>query len=220
MSIELRVQRTEKPPAGAVCALHPGAPAVVTCERCGNYACRECVDDLYAAIVTCRGCSALIRKGRYYAEPPVKVVFLYIATFGLYGLVWSYRQWRGIKRKDKTTIWPIARAVFFNLTLYLLIHDLNDRARQSNEAGTFFPELNTGVALLFFVLGAVARWLPQPYSLGSLLAGICLYPVATRIAELEGSEATLAHRRLSMLEWALVALGLLLFAHRFGMLPG
>ncbi len=42
-------------PAQAQCALHPSAPATLTCSRCGNFMCADCADQGLAALCpTCR----------------------------------------------------------------------------------------------------------------------------------------------------------------------
>ena len=135
-------------PAGAVCALHPAARAIINRGRenlIGSEARRtcalraDCAGDRFAAVVMCRECAARAQKGRYYVVPPARVVALYVVTYGAYGAVWSYRQWRAIKHKDQSSIWPIGRAMFSGITLYLLIHDLNDRAREASEARAALP---------------------------------------------------------------------------------
>ncbi len=46
-----------KAPAGATCAVHAGAPALFTCNRCGSFACASCTHALRAAPGLCLKCA-------------------------------------------------------------------------------------------------------------------------------------------------------------------
>lgn len=145
---------------------------------------------------------------RYYVVPPSRVVLYGILSFGMYPYVWCYRQWRWIKRQDKTTIWPIARAIFANFSFFLLIHDINDRIRRANEGGATISELGSGLGLAFFLVLAVGRYVPDELVFGLLVAlSICLLPPARRIAELAGPEAVTASRKMSSFQFVLCAVG-------------
>lgn len=45
-------------PLNALCAMHPAQPAVVTCQRCGNFMCAECSENL--SKVYCPACASLM----------------------------------------------------------------------------------------------------------------------------------------------------------------
>jgi hypothetical protein len=45
-------------PTGPVCAVHEGAPATGTCERCGNFVCPLCLDTRVLSDLRCAACRA------------------------------------------------------------------------------------------------------------------------------------------------------------------
>jgi hypothetical protein len=185
------------------CALHPEVQASITCSRCGNFSCTQCIANPSAVAPICNDCAARGGQTRYYAVPPARVVTLYVLTFGMYGIWWFYQNWRAIKRHDGSSIWPIPRALFSQFSYFLLISDLNQRTRD-RFAGSFFSELGTGPALGFFLLNVAYR-LPDPFWIITLAAGVCLLPAARRIAELEGTQALEANRPLRTRHYVLGA---------------
>lgn len=52
-----------------------------------------------------------------------KFILLYIVSFGLYGLWWTYKAWRVFKKKDNSDIMPAMRAFFSILFLYSLFEN-------------------------------------------------------------------------------------------------
>jgi hypothetical protein len=44
---------------GALCAVHPDQPAMMTCSRCGSFACRDCMGPLQGTAALCVRCAAL-----------------------------------------------------------------------------------------------------------------------------------------------------------------
>lgn len=203
--------------AGSRCALHPDVTAEITCRRCGNFACAQCIANPNAASPVCRECAARSGPQRYYVVPPTRVVALYVLTAGSYGLWWFYKNWSAIKRRDGSSIWPAARAIFGPVSFFSLVTDLNQQSRQ--RALSSLTDLGTGSALGFFAANMLIR-LPDPGWLISLLGGFFLFPAAQRIVELEGAEALEANRPLRMrhyvlgvcliIMWSLIILGMMM----------
>ncbi|MEM9401487.1 MAG: hypothetical protein AAGA44_03230 [Pseudomonadota bacterium] len=51
-------------------------------------------------------------NARFYSTGPFKFTLLYLATFGLYGIYWSYKNWRFIRDRDNSDVLPFIRAFF------------------------------------------------------------------------------------------------------------
>ena len=49
----------------------------------------------------------------YYVVGPLKFVLLSVLTFLVYHMYWFYRNWRSVKRREQSDIWPIPRGIFF-----------------------------------------------------------------------------------------------------------
>jgi hypothetical protein len=50
--------------------------------------------------------------GQFYAVTPLKMVLLYVATFGIYSTYWLYRQWKAVREQTRENISPFWRAIF------------------------------------------------------------------------------------------------------------
>ena len=54
-----------------------------------------------------------------------KFVILGLVTWGIYPVVWFYRNWRYIKTSEGTSIWPWARALFYPFWYYPMLKRLD-----------------------------------------------------------------------------------------------
>ena len=81
----------EVEPAGARCAQHPEAAAVLTCERCGDFACSACADSS-GSQPRCKRCGIghheALRRELGSHERLVRVSALYLAVFGSVSCIW------------------------------------------------------------------------------------------------------------------------------------
>jgi len=86
---------------------------------------------------------------RPFADIPIwKVVLLFIATSGLYVVVWFYRQWKAVRKASGRGLWPVPRAIFspfFVFPLFKLIE-------QAQPAGSSFPGQAIAIAWLTLVI--------------------------------------------------------------------
>ena len=99
-----------------------------------------------------------------------KFVLMSILTFGLYELVWFYRNWRYVKQAENSNIWPWARAFFAPLWYYALLKRLD--------------YTNAAILVVAYWL-LVSLWrLPDPYFLVSTLSFLPLMPAVQRINKL------------------------------------
>ena len=108
----------------------------------------------------------------YYPVSPVKLISMWIFTFGLYSLYWFYKNWFFVKKRDGSSIMPTGRSIFNYFWYYPLYTELNKdnstRFEQSHIPGKFvaaicatsylliglFSDLG-GFTILFLVIGAL-----------------------------------------------------------------
>jgi hypothetical protein len=110
---------------------------------------------------------------RYEPIEAGKFIALNLATFSIYGLVWLYRDWRYIKERDQSNIWPFFRGVVFGpLWYFMLLKDLREHENASVSAVWAFG---------YLVLGVATARLPDPYWLLGLLSFIMLLPPVSAI---------------------------------------
>jgi hypothetical protein len=105
-----------------------------------------------------------------------KFVILFLVTFGAYGFVWFYRNWRYIKTNEGTTIWPWARALWSPFWYYPMLKRLDVKGKGL-------------LAAAFFILLFLYR-LPNPYWLLGFLGVLSLIPAVKAINDLNERSAT------------------------------
>ena len=120
---------------------------------------------------------------RYYPVSTMKLVVLSILTGGIYEIYWFYKNWKWIKRRDGSSIWPFARGLFSVLFYYPFLADLG---RHEGPHGKVPVPGAAGLAALYFAL-AVVWQLPDPWWLVSWFTFVALVPAARHIAELNRS---------------------------------
>ncbi len=119
---------------------------------------------------------------KFFPVSMAKFCLLSILTGGLYEIYWFYKNFKYIKLRDQSQIWPLARALFAPLWFYSLIKDIN---RHSTAGLPVAP-----LALVYFLM--VLSWeLPDPYWLIAILSFVPLLLAVLAIAalnEFEGSD--------------------------------
>jgi hypothetical protein len=60
-------------------------------------------------------------SGRFVPVRLDKFLILSVCTFGVYQLVWFYRQWRWVREHEGSRIWPLARTFFMPLWCFALL---------------------------------------------------------------------------------------------------
>jgi hypothetical protein len=104
-----------------------------------------------------------------------KFCVLSLATFGLYDIVWFYRNWRYVRDSEGSRVWPVARAFFGPLFYYGLLKRLSVPGP-------------VGLAAAYLLLTALWR-LPDPYWLFASLSFVALLPALSAINALNGGAA-------------------------------
>jgi hypothetical protein len=110
----------------------------------------------------------------FYVVAPLKFWALYLATAGVYGLYWFYRNWDGHRRSTGERIWPVARALFAIFFVHRLFRAVDGKLRMHDRAYTWQAEsLATG----FVVATIIERLLDRlsSKSIGSPFTDIAAY---------------------------------------------
>ena len=145
-----------------------------------TWTCPGCGRQVPSRLDTCRcgyqlGTSATgtaERVATYYPVSPYKFVILSVLTFGLYEIYWFYKNLAFIRERDRSDIWPWARALFAPLMYYSLRADVFEGRG-----------ILGGIALSYFLLNAAWR-LPDPFWYLAFLTFVPLLPSVNRINEL------------------------------------
>lgn len=140
----------------------------------------------------------------FFAVSTGKLLLMTLATLGLYELVWFYRQWVVIKRREGSSLWPLPRTIFGPLFSWALFRRIADMQRQQG-IGT---PLAAGLWAAILILLNAAFRLPDPWW---LLNFASVLPLLVAQAAANEVNATVApnhdrNRRLTPLNW--IAIGL------------
>ncbi|MEM1175118.1 MAG: hypothetical protein AAGA33_02115 [Pseudomonadota bacterium] len=149
---------------------------------------------------------------RFYCTGPIKFVLMYFATFGLYAIYWSYRNWRFIRERDQSGVMPILSAIFYVVTFYWYMKSLAPSLDSTLLSSTTARVL---LAIALYGLAAVSA-LPDPYWLVSLLGFVVLLPVVLAMASTARTHPERAER-VPVFHWSnalayLIGLPILLLA--------
>lgn len=178
--------------------------------------CSECGKEIEDGAATCPHCGspvkakvseavAVVKFSGYV--PMQKFIFLDIATFGFYSLVWMYRQWKLVREQDTKKISPLWRTVFSGLWSGSLAKNLKKIAEAKGIAVSY------NYVLIWFVYLALSlAWkLPDPYWLISTFTFVPLLPmVAVMNKYYKQANPDLPERELSWWRILLAVLGLIL----------
>ncbi len=83
----------------------------------------------------------------YYPISRFKLFAMEILTFGVYPIYWAYRNWLSIKERDASKVAPKLFGLFYPITYFWLVRDVNRAAAAINQPPVRFPAL-WAVALL------------------------------------------------------------------------
>jgi hypothetical protein len=90
--------------------------------------------------------------GEYYVVAPGKFLALTILTMGLYLVYWFYRQWRMVKDRDQSDIWPIPRGLFYIFFTHSLYADINERLRNNRISYEWSPGSSATLVVILTLL--------------------------------------------------------------------
>jgi predicted neutral ceramidase superfamily lipid hydrolase len=90
----------------------------------------------------------------YYTIPPVKMVLMSLASFGLFDTYWLYRQWKAVRARTGDNISPFWRTVF----AILFVNSLFGHIRRDSASASVPALLSTGVlSAIFIIVSLIGR---------------------------------------------------------------
>lgn len=150
-----------------------------------------------------------IQKENYSKVIPIwKFILLSVITFGIYELVWFYRNWKFLKSEQNLKITPLLRTIFASIFAWSFASYQKKFLNEKNIAFNYSPIL---IWVSYFVFRILWK-LPDPYSLLSYLTFVPLIPLVVSMNKYWLSiEQNLAPKKFSWWQIILIILGLIFF---------
>ena len=98
-------------------------------------------------------------ESTYLSVGTLKLLLLTICSFGLYAVVWHYKNWKAEQAMSGETLSPVLRAIFSPIFFFGLAKRMNDRCASIRPDATFSA---SGVAWAYLLLNMSWRLLPGP----------------------------------------------------------
>ena len=95
----------------------------------------------------------------FFAVSVTKLIVMSIFTLGIYEVYCLYRNWKLIKARDQSDIYPVARAIFAIFYVYQCFA----RIRDYQAPGLVLPRLAAGPLALGWAVTTLMYRLPDPY---------------------------------------------------------
>ena len=102
----------------------------------------------------------------------VKLVLLSICSFGLYEVYWFAKNWQLIKKRERSNIRPVWRAIFAIFFCYALFRKVDEAAKVSGISS--IP--SSLLAISWIVINLLSQ-LPDPFWFISFLSVLCLVQI-------------------------------------------
>jgi hypothetical protein len=100
-------------------------------------------------------------KAPFYVVSTGKFMTLMVATLGLYGIYWFYRNWTGYRDYSGERIWPVPRAIFAIFFVHALFRHVIEKAEEEDVTVPFKHGSSTFqyvfIAVLSFVLSQFSQ---------------------------------------------------------------
>lgn len=94
----------------------------------------------------------------FYVVSVPKFFALFLATFGIYHVVWFYLHWRRYKHAHQADIWPVPRAIFAVFFTHGLLRAVDRQARRGDLRPGWNPSsLATAIVLSIIALNILPR---------------------------------------------------------------
>lgn len=125
--------------------------------------CIKCGSGLEENTNFCNNCGIKIEKNKtvdiqYFFVSPAKFIILSIVSFGIFDLIWFYKNWFSIKKAEKSDIYPFWRSIFRIFTSFELFDKILSSAKsfgyKKNYSGGF-------LAFLYLVFSVIIRVLDK-----------------------------------------------------------
>jgi hypothetical protein len=136
----------------------------------------------------------------FFAVSLLKLAVMTTVTFGVYGLYWSYRQWKAVQRRTGMPMWPWARGWF---AWFFLLDLCKEVVRKCEAAGVEVSISTKPLPAAYFLLNLCWR-LPEPFHLIGFLSAVPLVLLQNEINDLHAAVVPGANRN-ARFTWANVA---------------
>lgn len=163
------------------------------------------------------------RPAPFYVVANRKFIVLFVATMGLYGVYWQYKQWSCVKAatqfESNADISPVMRAIFSVFFFHSLFGEVKQHSRgAANLAGWRAGTHATLLVIAMLICGVVARlaWLDiggpiiDYVSLATMIPLLILYYSAQKVINLEcGDPGGTDNRKLGTANYVWIVIGML-----------
>lgn len=140
--------------------------------------------------------------------PIWKFVLISIITFGIYELVWFYRNWKFLKREQNLKITPFLRTIFSTIFAWSFASYLKKFLKEKNIICNFSPVL---IWISYFIIIIIWK-LPDPYGLLSSLSFIPLIPLVNSMNKYwKNQEQNLESKKFTWWQIIFIIIGIILF---------
>jgi hypothetical protein len=146
--------------------------------------------------------TASLSEAPFFATGLLKLAVMSVATFGLYQIYWSYKNWKCASRLSEQDLNAPVRALFFPLTSYWLFRCIEESGRKFGAD----VSINAGfLAVALFLLSAIGR-LPDPYWIVGLFSFVPFLGVQSAVNEINRRAAPDADPNRRFQWWNVLAL--------------
>jgi hypothetical protein len=147
----------------------------------------------------------------YFVVSSNKLVVLYIATLGLYQIVWFYSHFKQIKKSTGSSIWPTLRALFPIFFVFGLFKKIHESATATSAKPSWSHASN---AALFIVLSIFYNYSDHISDVVGLLS-LLIIPILAFILEQvqhtanvhQGDPTAKANNKYTVLNYVCIVIG-------------
>ena len=141
----------------------------------------------------------------FFPVTPFKLGVMSVCTLGLYQVYWFYMNWRLVRMRDRSTLWPVPRALFGVFFCYALFARIGRDGAARSIAGA--PAMGW-LAALWIVL-TIAWRLPDPAWLVAMFSFVALLPVQAYANRVNAAAAPRhePNRGFTALNWVAIVAG-------------
>ena len=133
----------------------------------------------------------------FYGVSSAKLILMSVLTFTFYNFYWFYKNFNACKKRYDDESIPILRTLFSPIFSYSLFTAITSERENADVDKKLYPGF---LALIYFVLNASGRVLPDPFYLVSLLTFLPLLAANSAINELN-AKINQAYRPDSQFSW-------------------
>ncbi|MHC8392115.1 hypothetical protein ACYZT8_00380 [Pseudomonas sp. LB3P93] len=150
----------------------------------------------------------------FYVVSKRKLAVLFVATFGLYFMYWSYRNWKNYRAATAVRVMPSIRAVMSVWFTYALVRAIDRRIYATGFRYKWYPRFLALTFILLCALESTRIWILDLHlSLAMLVVLLtlqvsCLMRVQVAINYLADDASGRQNSTLSPINWIWIVLGL------------